>query len=267
MIGVLCGCHFHVEKHGRPFIWAEDWWISWLLSLSCHCRKRAHQERWKRDMKLCDIANSVASSRLGDVCNHSHTLTQTYCQRWHVSRTSVMTSNNRRKKLRILTPSIFYPGLCATTVSFSGQSARKLASDIVHLTSAMTSARLTVLGRAHFHSLTPLCHSPSANPSFPPFISISHPSITHHLLSLGLSSSPSCGCCSFSEHLSLSFFFALLSSPIFLVELPLFELQNCSASISEPSGAISSVYSSRSGTSNESPGGVLPFQDSSFPFL
>ncbi|KAF5905262.1 Pol polyprotein, partial [Clarias magur] len=77
--------------------------------------------------------------------------------------------------------------LRVTTVSSSGQSARELASDIAHLTSAMTSARLTVLGRAHFHSLTPLCHSLPANPWFPPFISISHPSITHHILSLSLS--------------------------------------------------------------------------------
>lgn len=70
----------------------------------------------------------------------------------------------------------------------------------------MTSARLTVLGRAHIHSLMPLCHSLLANPSFPPFISvsISHPSITHHILSLSLSSSLSLGYCSFSEHLSLS---------------------------------------------------------------
>lgn len=95
------------------------------------------------------------------------------------------------------------------SVSSPGQSAQEITSDIVHLTSAMTSARLTVLGRAHFHSLPPLCHSLCANPSFPPFISISHPSITHHLLSLGHPSSPSCGYCSFSEHLSLSLFFHL----------------------------------------------------------
>lgn len=154
-----------------------------------------------------------------------------------------------------------------TSVSFSGQSAQELASDIVHLTSAMTSARLTVLGRAQFHSLTPLCHSLRANPSFPPFISISHPSITHHLLSLGLSSSPSCGYCSFSGHLSLSFFLPSFHHLSSWSELPLFELQHCSASISAPSCAISSVYSSDSGMSNSSPGAVLPFQQwSSFFF-
>lgn len=142
------------------------------------------------------------------MCATNLSLTHTYCQRWHASQTSMMTSNNHQKKLRILTPSTFCPGLCVTTVYFSDQSAQELAADIVHLTSAMTSAQLTVLGRAHIHSLTPLCHSLLANPSFPPFISISHPSITHHILSLslGLSSSLSLGYCSFSEHLSLSFF-------------------------------------------------------------
>lgn len=116
-----------------------------------------------------------------------------------------MTLNKCRKKRRILARSTFSSrSVRVTSVSSSGQSAQEQASDIVHLTSAMTSARLTVLGRAHFHSLTPLCHSLPANPSFPPFISLSHPSITHHLL--GCSSSPSCGYCSFSEHLSLSFF-------------------------------------------------------------